>query len=142
MKTSTKARVTRRQPLRWLAHSDLVPVGLSALIATAVAFAFLQSPATVDSVSVSNPSDYNISVQVRGVDGGWMPLTTVPEHQTKATRDVIDQGDSWTFRFAAQGRSGGQVRIDRTALEAAGWTIQMPDHVIEQLVERGALPPP
>jgi hypothetical protein len=142
MATSATSLTSRRHRRRWLIDSDLFPVALSAVIATALAFAVLRDPATVESVAVTNDSDYDIRVQIRGADGGWMPLSQATRRETTATSEVIDQGETWTFRFASQGRAGGQIEIDRAVLEASDWTLEIPDDTIQQLRDAGAPLPP
>ncbi len=142
MTTSTKPRAARQGRLHQLAHNDLAAVAVSAVIAITLAAAFMRSPPAIEAVSVTNPSGYDISVQVRGVDGGWMSLSTATSSRTTTTFDVIDQGDLWTFRFASQGRAGGQIEVLRSALDAADWTIEIPDQTIQQLADAGAAVPP
>ena len=103
----------------------------------------LRGPTYVDRVSVVNRSEYDVHVDVRGGDGGgWMSLTTADGGATTAAQDVIDQGASWVFRFRSQGRQGGELRLGRTDLVQAGWTIEMPEAVLERLRQQGAPPTP
>jgi len=142
MTTSTKARSTRPSRLRGLVHHDLVPVVAAAVIAAAVAFAFLRPPATIDAIAVTNATDYDIAVEVRGTAGGWMPMSTVHRRGTTSVADVIDQGDTWTFRLRAQGQAAGELHLRRDELEAAGWAIEIPKSAEQTLSEAGTQPPP
>ena len=67
-----------------------------------------------------------------------MALATAGSDRTTTTSEVIDQGPSWTFRFSAQGRSGGEVRVTRGELEASNWTVVISDEVIDTLSRAGA----
>ncbi len=49
--------------------------------------------------------------------------------------EVIDQGDVWVFRFDSQGESGGELRLSRTELEAAGWRVSIPAEVGARLAQ-------
>jgi hypothetical protein len=138
----TKTRPVRTSRHRWLVDSDIVPVVAAAAIAIGVAFAFLHDPAMIDAVAVSNPTDYDIAVAVRGTDGGWMPMSTATRNTTTTVNNVLDQGDTWTFRFTAQGKPAGELHIERDALEAAGWAIEIPPTTESILRAAGAQPPP
>ena len=109
MSATTKVRAARQSRLRWLVHSDIVSVATAGAIAVGVGFAFLRRPETIDTVSVTNPTDYDIGVAVRGAEGGWMPMSTAQrDSTTTVVSDVIDQGATWTFRFTAQGQQAGK----------------------------------
>jgi len=142
MSTRTRSRAVRPRRIEQLAHSDTFAIAIASAVAVALGFAFLQSPATVDTISIHNPTSYDIAVEVRGTDGGWMPLSTVRRHTTTDVVDVIDQGGTWTFRLRAQGRSGGQLHLERDALEAAAWAVEIPSGVEAVLHDAGAPLPP
>ncbi len=67
-----------------------------------------------------------------------MSLATADREATTDAVDVIDQGPRWVFRFTAEGRDGGELRIARAALKQAGWTVDVPEGVIERLRQQGA----
>ena len=142
MSADTKVRSARPRRLRWLVHSDMVPVVAAAVVAAGVAFAFLRPPATVDNISITNPTGYDIAVQARGTEGGWIPMSTAHRNRTTTVADVIDQGRVWTFRLTAQGQSAGELHIQRDELEAAGCAIEIPTTTDETLNDAGVNPPP
>jgi hypothetical protein len=142
MSATTKVRPARQGRLRWIVHNDIVAVAAAGAVAVGVGFAFLRSPDTIDTISVTNPTDYDIRVEVRGAEGGWMPMSTAQRDTTTVVDDVIDQGPAWTIRFTAQGQQAGQLEIRRPALEAAGWEIEVPASTEEVLRDAGAAPPP
>jgi hypothetical protein len=123
-------------------HSDIVSVAAAGAVAVGVAFAFLRSPEMIDTISVANPTDYDIGVEVRGAEGGWLPMSTAQRNTTTVVSDLIDQGPTWTIRFTAQGQEAGKLEIRREALEAAGWEIEVPASTEEVLRDAGAAPPP
>lgn len=121
---------------------------LTILVCTMTAIAFggqllLRGPSFIDAVKIVNLSEYDIHVEVNGGDqDGWLSVTTADNHATTTAVDVVDQGTTWVFRFSAQGRQGGELRITRTDLKQTDWTIQIPDHVTTRIREEGVLPPP
>ena len=143
MTTQTASRVRRRRPsLRDVLDSNLAALVISGAVAVLVS-PLLNGPAFVDEVSVVNPSEYDIGVQVAGGErDGWMNLGTAAKRSTKATAEVIDQEGIWVFRFAAQGRQGGEFRVTRGDLQKAGWSIEVPAEVIGHLRQLGAGPSP
>src|SRR5262245_504700 len=142
MTAGTKDRASRRRRMGWLVHSDFAAVLAAGIVAVAFGFTFLRAPVTIDVVSVTNPTDYDIAIDVRGSDGGWMPMSRAQRNSTTAVAKVIDQGDTWTFRFRAQGHHAGELRIARDALETAGWAIEIPDSTEDALTDAGTSPPP
>jgi hypothetical protein len=123
--------------------SDLAAILVSSVLALSIGSYVVRGPALVEVVSVTNPSEYDISVQVSGGGSdGWMAVATASRRSTTATVDVIDQGEVWVFRFSAQGREGGELRVTVSDLEQAGWTVTVPDEVTQHLREVGAPPPP
>ena len=55
---------------------------------------------------------------------------------------MIDQGSTWMFHFTAQGKDGGEIRIERADLAAGGWRITVPERVGQRLRSAGAPPSP
>lgn len=128
---------------RALLDSDLAAIVVASVFAVSIGSFVLRGPAFVDEVSVTNPNEYDIGVQVTGGDReGWMAMTTVSQRAAKTTVHVIDQGEAWVFRFRAQGREGGELRVERGDLEQTGWTVTIPDEVIQHLRDLGAPPSP
>ena len=103
----------------------------------------LRGPSFVEKVSFVNRGPYDLHVEVSD-DGQdrWMGVTTADAASTTVALEVIDQGPIWVFRFSAQGRDGGQLRISRADLEQADWTMEIPDSIAERLRRAGAPPTP
>lgn len=97
-------------------------------------------PRFVDKVQVTNPTDYLVGVDVRGSSGGWLDLTTVKAGETREVRDVIDQGNAWTFRFE-YGEHAAETRLDREVLSDSGWHVEVPAEFGETLRDQGVPPP-
>jgi hypothetical protein len=135
--------VERHTRVRAALDSDVVAIVVSAALALSVGSFVVREPALVDKVSVTNPSEYDIGVQVSSGDRDrWMAITTAARRSTTTTVAVIDQLEVWVFRFRAQGRDGGDLRITRHDLDQAGWAVTVPDDVIRHLRDAGAPPPP
>jgi hypothetical protein len=109
---------------------------LAALAALASAF---RAPAFTDRVTVVNESPFDLHVTVQGEDGDMLGLGTVPRDRSVEYRSVLDQGDTWSFIFAASGEAGGTVEVARSSLERDGWTLTVPA-VVTQRLERAGLP--
>jgi len=100
-------------------------------------------PEHVDELAVENGTDFHLRIEVSDGDGeSWLAVGTVEAETTKAFPRVIDQGEVWLFRFAGQGRMGGELRVDRSQLVRDGWRLVVPESVADELRAQGALPPP
>jgi hypothetical protein len=97
---------------------------------------------TVDRVTILNPTDYDIDVDVTGSGrDGWLPLAIVEHGSARVVREVIDQGARWTFRFLHEGDEVGEISVARTELERDGWRVEIPAEIGEQLRDLGTPPP-
>lgn len=129
-----------RARMRWL----LVVLAVCATAAVVIGGARLSpGPAFVDKISVVNSSEFDIHVEASGGDGqGWVSVATADRASTTVAAQVLDQGTLWIFRFRAQGLQGGELRVTGSDLKRAGWSLQIPDSVIENLRQQGATPSP
>jgi hypothetical protein len=120
-----------------------VAVALLAILGAVPLSRMLELPAMVDGVTVENPTDYDLAVEVDGTDGdGRLILGTARRGGTMRAEEVLDRGAVWTFRFTGQGYTAGELRIERGELEAAGWTVAIPEEVGARLRAEGAVPSP
>ena len=141
--TGLRPAAPDRPPLtrRWRLGDAMA--GILAVAAVVLAAAMLPLPATVDRLTLVNPTGYALDVDVTdGAGDGWTPVGTVEQHSSQRVERVLDQGDVWTFRFSAQGADGGVVRLSRTQLRAADWRVDVPPVVGERLAATGATPNP
>jgi hypothetical protein len=91
-------------------------VGLSRLLA---------GPPFVESLTVVNPTAYDIDVDVTdGARDGWIRLGEVEDSGTTQFEVVLDQGAVWIVRLADG--EGGELRLTRDELERADWRIEVP----------------
>jgi hypothetical protein len=126
---SPPAPPTERRPVvEWIAL--LIVIGV--LVVSMVQL--VRGPHFVHQVRVANRSNLQIDVDVTGANrDGWLSMAIARPNERVTTRDVVEQGDSWIFRFRASGHEGGEVRVSRERLVRAGWTIEIPDRVIDRL---------
>jgi hypothetical protein len=112
-------------------------VGLTSLVGQS------SRPKTVARITFENPTPYALDIEVgSGTAGAWTSAGSVRQQSTADVSEVIDQGDVWVFRFDSQGESGGELRLSRTELEAAGWRVSIPAEVGTRLANSGAPPSP
>lgn len=136
--------VRRRPDPASPSRTERVPVAVAlvgGLIVAVMAALVAPEPARVDRLTVVNPSPYEMVVDVRGADGGgWLSLGFIEQHTTSALKEVLDQGQAWTFRVKAQGRQGGTFTLTRAHLDTSGWRLTVPPRIVTALREAGAPP--
>jgi hypothetical protein len=109
----------------------------------AVGLWITRGPDFVDRVSVSNASGYDLNVDVTGAErDGWLPISVAIGGSTTTTNDVIDQRDTWIFRFAYAGHAAGELSMSRADLAKRGWRIVVPADVAARLRAAGINPGP
>lgn len=115
---------------------------ISLFVATSMAAALLiaVSSLLVDhdrvTMTLDNPSEYEISVAVRTPHEGTLTrLGTLGPGSTRTVTGVIDPGDEWHFEFSYAGVDGGMLTVP-AEIGAAG-PIVVPEHVSERLAEAG-----
>jgi hypothetical protein len=98
----------------------------------------------VDRVAVKNPTGYDLNVDVTSADrDGWLPVTVAAgSGNVTETRDVVDEGDTWIFRFSYAGRPAGELRVPRAELERDKWQISVPSAIADRLGNLGIRPGP
>jgi hypothetical protein len=95
-------------------------------------------PPTVDRITISNPTAYDIDVEVTDRDrDGWLPMAIVQARSEHVAQDVIDQGEVWIFRFLHWGDPVGEFSPTRAELERNGWRVEVPAEVEERLQQLG-----
>ena len=120
-----------------------VVIALSGAVLLIVATTLLTEPRFVGSLTFHNPTPYELSVEVTdsGHDG-WMPVWIAARRTTTKAEQIYDIGETWVFRFSAQGRTSSDLRLTRTQLEGAGWHVRIPASIGDELRQLGAPPPP
>jgi hypothetical protein len=122
---------------------DAVAIVIAIAAVLVAGTVLLDEPARIDHLTVANPTPYDVSVAVAPDAGGsWLPFAAVDVGTTREFRDVLDQGDTWVFRFRAQGQAAGDLSVSRADLAAAGWEITVPKAVVTQLRQLDVPPSP
>ena len=135
----TARRVSHRLGLGLAA----VVLGIAAAIGLTYLVGLSSGPATVARITFDNPTAYALDIEVSSAPGsGWTSAGSVRQKSTAEVTEVVDQGDVWLFRFDSQGASGGELRLSRTEMEAAGWRVSIPAEVGNRLAGAGAPPTP
>jgi len=115
-----------------------IAAGLGLLLLCA---SLLRLPHIVPKLTVTNPSVYQVHVEVTDAKrAGWLDLGVVERGSTTTLEDTIDQGRQWVFRFSYGGVQAGEVVLDRAELTANGWKLTIPPEVTERLREAGMAP--
>lgn len=114
----------------------------SSLLVAAFLLAACDGAAFVDRLVVVNDTSYDSHVEVRGGSGGWLGVTMVPAGSTREVQDVIDQGATWIFRFSYAAYEPVEVEIARSELVDAGWRVEVPEELEQDLRGEGVPPPP
>jgi hypothetical protein len=116
-------------------------VAVAAILVVAMLPRVLATPSRVGRVTLVNHTQYAVVVEVSGGgNDGWMSLGTAERETATDVRDVIDQGDVWTFRFTSQGYDGGELRVTKADLKHSGWRLAIPAAVGARLAGEGATP--
>jgi hypothetical protein len=142
MNERTRSRPSRAdRPARTLGRYvrlDALAIVIAIAAVLIVGIFLLDGPARVKHLTVDNPTDYDVSIQLASSpDGAWLPFAVLGLHATREFHDVVDQGDTWVFRFRAQGQDAGDLTISRDDLAAAGWQVTVPANVTTQLQQLG-----
>jgi hypothetical protein len=95
----------------------------------------------VDRVVLVNSTDYDVVVDVKGAEGTtWLGLGTAHRKTETAKDEVIDQGETWIFRFSYAGEDLGDERVSRADLVKNNWRYEIPERVGQTLQEKGYAP--
>ena len=136
--TENPPPVSRRPPRGALALLYVSAVGIFALVLVSCS-----DVSFVDEITIVNQTEYGATVAVtNGERNGWLELAALSPDSTKTVEAVVDQGDSWIFRFDYIGQHEEEVETTRSDLEGSDWTIEVPPSFEERLHELGIPPPP
>lgn len=108
-------------------------VGLALLVA-----ACSGPPPTVERITIANPTDYDLDVDVTSPgEDGRLPIAIVEARSEDVAQDVIDLGEEWIFQFLHWGDLVGELSFTRAELERNGWHVEVPAEVGERLEQLG-----
>ena len=147
MNERTRARLSRADrpapSIGRYVRADAAAILIAIASVLVVGLIVLAEPARVGQLTVTNPSEYDVAIELTsGESGTWLPFAVVGQRSTRQFQDVLDQGDTWVFAFRSQGRDGGEITLSRADLAAAGWNVTVPDAAIQQFRQDGAPPSP
>ena len=98
-------------------------------------------PAYVDDITVVNPHQWDVGVEVTGAEReGWLVMGTVDRGASHDFEHVIDQGAQWVFRFTYGGVDGGELVVPRSELETSGWKVSVPEQFAQRMRAAGMSP--
>jgi hypothetical protein len=142
MNERTRSRPSRAdrpaRPFGRIVRADAVAIVAAIIGVMVIGIVLLSGPARVGHLTVDNPTDYDVSIQLApSANGPWLPFAVVGLRSTRDFQDVLDQGDSWVLRFHAQGQDAGDVTLTKADLQAADWHLTVPDTVVQRLQQLG-----
>jgi hypothetical protein len=115
---------------------ELIQAAVATLVSAAVIVAVvptLRVPAHVDRLTVENPHPWAVTVVASNHDrDGWHAVGALERDSEHMFREVIDQGDQWTFRFRYAGEQA-DLRVTSAQLEEDAWRITVPDELAADL---------
>ena len=133
---------TRRQCdglVRWAVTAAIFAAALTVIMPA------LRVPAHVDRVAIENPHPWRVNAAVTGDTGdsrgAWHDLGAVDREDEQELRDLVDQGDAWTFRFSYAGQHA-DLQVTAAQLADAGWTVAVPDELATRLRAAGVAETP
>jgi hypothetical protein len=116
---------------------------VGAVCACALVLAACSDVSFIDSITIVNDTDYQAKTEVTGADrNNWLLLTHAQQRQTTSVEEVIDQGETWIFRFDYIGKHEEEVEVSRQELKQDDWTIEVPIIFEQRLRALGVPAPP
>jgi hypothetical protein len=138
---STVASRPRPLPLR--RQMRVFGLAFAALATLAVALilrSVVESPARVERIEITNPHQWMAIVHVTDAPRSQeLGLGAVDRAKSQSFEQVIDQGDTWIFRFSYSGVEVEQA-VPRAQLERDRWKVTVPDEFATRLEAEGVPP--
>jgi hypothetical protein len=95
----------------------------------------------VEQIVLVNPTDYNLLVDVRSADeSSWLELGIANRKGETIRHEVIDQGETWVFRFSYVDEELPEERISRSSLVRNRWRYEIPERYDQILKDKGYAP--
>ena len=112
-------------------------------VAAVLALAGCSEVAHVERITFVNNGDFPATVEVSDQDrSGWVDIGIAPSNEETSFEEVIDQGQTWVFRFGYAGKHQEELEVTRSDLERDGWTVEVPAEFEAALRELGVSPLP
>jgi hypothetical protein len=129
-KPSIRPRLSDVADQKW---PGLLVAGLFYAAAMGVVVPALRTPAEVDHLTIDNPHDWRVNVDVTDAErDGWLGIGGLDRESEQRFGSVIDQGDEWIFQFAYSGKQT-ELRVTREQLERDDWRVTVPDEFADRL---------
>jgi hypothetical protein len=132
------------RPSRRLLLAIAVGACVVVLLLVIAAGHVLSAPAKVSSLTVQNPTAYDVDVSASGTPTGSVTdVGVVGAGTTVSFTDVANEGGDWYFHLSAQGVDLGTLHLTRGQLSSDGWRLTL-DRTLNQRVQAvtGAAPVP
>ena len=108
-----------------------------------IALAGCSDVSFVERITVVNDGDFPAHVEVTDrARSGWLGLGVAQNHAETSFDQVIDQGETWVFRFDYIGKHHEDLEVSRSELERSSWTVEVPAEFAATLLDLGVSPPP
>lgn len=78
---------------------------------------------------VANPTACTIDVDLLTADASRLPIGQVTSRTERLEARLLDQQDTWTFRYRFAGLVHGEQTLTRADLVASGWRLTIPDEI-------------
>jgi len=133
----------RRFRLRERLQTNSAAIVIAAVFALAAGALLFDDPSRVPTVTIENPTAYDVRVDVSdGDQAGWTVLGSARQHCSASVESAVDRGDTWVFRLRAQGMVEDEIAVSRSDLEQANWHFVVPETLAEQWETNGVPHPP
>lgn len=138
---NTVATPPRPLPLRRQMRTWALAVATGAALALVLTVRSLVEPPTrVERIEITNPHQWVAVVDVTDARRTQeLGLGAVDPAKSQSFEEVIDQGDTWIFRFSYAGVDVERA-IPRAELERDRWKVTVPDEFSERLEAAGTPP--
>jgi hypothetical protein len=109
--------------LSWIGPALVI---LFAAVLMAAAAQLVRAPKTVAHVTIANPVEQAVDVDVKHPGGSWLPVAVVDAKTTTTVDDVVDVGGPWIIRYSVAGEELTTVRRSRDSLAHDHWKLVVP----------------
>jgi len=127
--------VLANRPSRQLILAIAVGACVLVLLLVIIAGHLLSAPQKVGSLTVQNPTAYDVDVTASSTPTGAVTdVGVVGAGATLSFADVADEGGNWYFHLRAQGVDLGTIHLTRAQLAGDGWRLTL-DRGLDQRVQ-------
>ena len=140
--SAMRASKPRRRQLEHLG-TNTAAIVIATLFALVCGAFIVRDADRAPDLTIDNPTSYDVRVEVSdGARSEWTALGTARQFCNLAIDAPVDQGDTWSFRFHAQGVASHDIVIDRHALEQSGWRVTIGADLAQQWEQQSVPHPP